>query len=298
VARFRRRIYQFAKGPFSEWRNGRVSRDPEALLALERRGGLRRIARVTSAAVATDLASASSHYISVPYDARVWALGTRFSIEGLVNADSLGATHYVLGRKNATPGVTIHYTSANGGSLIADVWDSGATQTTVTKTGVGAAGTLLAFRFTRNGSALSLVVNDASAATGTMSATLALRASTDDVLFGANGAGPSDFFDGKVDFLDLFSSVRTGASRYSRLVNPMAESVLASYAFERDGNGYLLDKSRFENHGTYENSAASGATALCDNHAPIQAIAPNRDRQGVRRVFVVANGRVLPGTVV
>lgn len=262
--------------------------------AFERRAGMVRVARIATTATCCDMASASSQYIAIPYDARVWALGTRFTIEGLINADSIAATRYILGRAGTSPGITVHY--ATNGDLVVNVWDNAATQTTVTYAGAGSAGTLIAWQFVRNGASLTLRVNNGTAATGTMSATLPLRASTVDVQLGAHNS--TDFFDGKYDRLTLYKSVKTTqAGNWSRLPNPRAPDVMADYCLEIDANGTVLDRSRFGNHGAAQGGATSAATSLAVNPARIQALQHVSDAQGVRRLWGCAEGRLIPLTV-
>lgn len=301
MARLRLREYRSNSGlsttaleqsevPFPKFQDCRSNKG-----AFERRAGMARVLRVTTTATCVDFASGSSQYISIPYDSRVWALGTRFTVEGLLNADSIASTRYILGRANTSPGITIHYESDQ--DFVVNVWDSSGTNTTVTDTSVGAAGTLIAFRFTRNGANLTLQVNNRTAVTGTMSATLSLRTSTDAVQIGAHNSGT--YFDGKIDFLRLHKTVRTTQrDGWSRLLNPRCPTVLADYCLETDANGIVLDRSRYGNHGAAQGSASSsGVTSLAINPAHVQALAHVVDAQGVRRLWGVYSGRLVPSTV-
>lgn len=260
----------------------------------QRRPGMARIANIATTATSFDF-DGTDDSVKIPYDARVWgALGTRFTIEWLENADTLSGTHYVLGTlASGTQGVTISRASTSSGTITVAVTDSAGTTVTLSATGVGGTGTLHAGQLVRDGAALTLRVNGSTADTDTMSATLLLRApSGTKPTIGAHN--DTDFWNGKIDFVRGFKIAKTSQrDGWSRHLNPQVEYMLFDYVMEADANNYCLDRSRFGNHADVAGTPTT-VTSLAVNPAAIQALAINQDAQLKRRLWAVANGRIIP----
>lgn len=277
---------------FSTFQNVRTNQG-----AATRRQGMKRIAYVTTTATCFDF-DGTDDSVKIPYDARTWgALGTRFTVEWLENADTLSGTHYVLGTlASGSEGLTISRASTSSGTITVVVTDSAAASTTLSATGVGGTGTLIAGMLTRDGATLSLWINGAVVDTDTMSATNLLRApSSTKPTIGAHN--DTNFWNGKIDFVRATKTVKSNQrDGWSRHLNPRAEYVLFDYAMEADANNYCIDRSSFGNHADVAGTPST-TTSLAVNPAAIQALALNSDSQLKRRLWAVVAGRIVPVTV-
>lgn len=228
--------------------------------------------------------------ITVPKDARVWALPLRFTLRFLISGDDTPAgDEYFLGWSGTGNKPLTIKRDANR-KIVVDFWDSAGTQTTLTSATATTNATAYPCALIRDRSTLTLWIENTADVTSTsVSATLLGRTPADNLTFGAhNGA---NFFDGTIDYVDLQNVVYTSnADGWLRLVDPRAEHVLADYGFEVDANGLLTDRSRYENTGL--NSGSSSATALCIQHSPVLGMAPRVDAAGRKKVLTIAGGLV------
>lgn len=240
-------------------------------------------------------ADGSNDKATTPYTpAEVFPLGTQWTVEFLCQADTLSGDHYIIGDTGASSALKIKQTSSN--TFVATVTDSAVTSTSVTSGATATVGTVCAVMLTRNGATLSLYVNNAAAVTATMSATNPLLGPHSALSFYANNN--ANFYDGRIEFFRAFKTVKTTqADGWYRLANPLAPDVICDYVFEIDaGTGYVLDRSRFENHLTVAGTPATTSTLLGHAPVPVQSIAPMLSRDSGRRVILTARGLVYSGT--
>ena len=252
--------------------------------AIKRRLGSVRLDGAATEAKAVDL-DGSADYYSCPVDTRVWELGTRFTVRGIIDADSKTGTRPVLDVGHTTPSIVID-TASN--KLRVRVWDSAAALTTVTSTDDLPTGATTSFFFTRDGASLSLQIDNGTADTGTMDATNALRAPVGNLYIGYDG---TNFFDGTVDSVDLFKRVLPhNRDRLLRSVDPMLDpSCLMSMDMNDTADGFIKDRSRYRNH-MRENGSPTEVSALAHTPAPVWAIHSFRSAEGGSLVYVEAGG--------
>ncbi|MGB1224145.1 MAG: LamG-like jellyroll fold domain-containing protein [Mycobacterium sp.] len=265
---------------FQEFQNIRVTQG-----VARRRPGRVILARAGSDNEAIDW-NGSSQSASGPIDARVWTLGTKWTIEVLLDPDSVSGTRPVIEAGTTTPSLHLDVSSGNWRLR---VWDSGATLTTLNST-ESAAASLTHLFITRDGAALSMRVNHGTATTTTMSATNLLRAPVGDLRFCYDG---TNRYDGPIDYIRGFNIVRPDiGDGHLRFPDPYACGyVLFDYPMEADSDGIIWDRSRFENH-VEATSGTSATTALSLQHAPVQLIEDYVDENEKQRIAVIAGGRV------
>lgn len=271
---------------FETFQNVRV-----AAGGVKRRPGVFR-SYLTSSDNTSIIFDGTNDYLSFGFDSRVHQFGTQFTIECLVLIEARAGSEYIYGNAGAgTPGVTIHVTAA--GAVVANLWDTDATNTTLTSSATYADNAVIGIQLVRDGASLTLRVNNVSVATGTMSATLSTRAPTTAVTVAANGG--TAFFDGQLDYLRGFSIARADHADYMlRWPAPQAPYVLFDYYGELDANGRCLDNSRYGIHSARVSTTGTplATTALCIQAAPVQAIHPYLNKDGESKVLVIAGGRI------
>lgn len=275
------------------WRellNSRVDR-----ASLRRRKGMVALTKTTTTATSFDM-DATNDSVAIGYDARVWALSTipSWTLEMLVNCDTLSSQRVIFSRNLAAADVKIYMDSTSGGRVVAEIIDSSAVTLTLQVTGV-AATTLCAIKLIcSNYTSFTLRVND-STATGSLTAGSTIKVTTATLFMGRDDSG--DFFDGKYDFARLFRGVRaTVADAYMRLLDPYAPDVLADYVCEADSNNYCLDRSRFGLHASVAGAPATVAS-IAVNPMPVRGLSYAIDNQGRRRVYFYAGPALYPVTM-
>ena len=209
--------------------------------AIKRRPGSVRLDVAGTEAKAVDFDGGVDYY-TCPIDTRVWALGTRFTIRAIIDADDNTGTETVLYAGNTTPSIAID-TASN--KLRVRVWDSAAALTTVTSTADLPTNATTSIFFTRNGASLSLQIDNGTADTGTMSATNSLRTPVGLVAVGRVTGGGSAF-DGTIDSIDLFNRVLPhNRDRLLRWPDPYADrTCLMTLDMNDTANGIITDRSR------------------------------------------------------
>lgn len=249
--------------------------------AIIRRNGKVYLDGVTSFPDVIDLDGAAL-YFSSAIDTRVWKLGTKFTIRGICNPDSKTGVNPIFRAGETTPSVEL---TTAGSKLVASVWDSGATKTSVTSTD-DMPTTSFSYFFTRSGAALSLSIDNGTADTATMSsATNVLRTPAGDFHVGYDG---TDFFPGTLDSLEVFNIVLpSNNDRMLRWADPRMEACLCAIDMGSYANKVILDRSRFRNH-LYHSGTPAEVTALAHPYAQVHALMPFRTRSGERRIFVQA----------
>ncbi len=216
-------------------------------------------------------------------------LGLRWTMEVLFQTDSIASNRSVLGGATNSAIKVVHTTTS---TVTVTIKDSAGTNVTLTFTGV-AAGTVCALMVTRNGAALVGILNGVTV-TGTMHATNLLG----NAAFGIGAVNAAAFFDGGVCFLRFLSTVETvQRSGWIRLPDPRADNVIADWIVTLDSNGYCLDRSKNEYHGTSTGSPASTRVPLAYNPDPVMAVAHNINKSGQRQLYVSVGDRVYPAVV-
>lgn len=264
--------------------------EPEATIAqncrfggggFERRAGSVRVLVATSTEKSMDFDAASSEYVAAPIDTRVWTLGTKFTIEVLVNPDIVTGARTIFYAGVTTPSVVL---DTNSSSWRWRIWDSAANLTTVT-VGTATVGLLTSIQLVRDGASLTTRLNNVAGGTGTMSATLSTVTPVGDLRIARDDG--TNYYDGKVDYLRGFAVVRSNhADRLVRFADPKCEYCLFNYGGPASGTT-VLDSSRWENHGEAFNTPTV-ATTLCHNPAPIRAISAYTNHSRQKRVLVQA----------
>ena len=258
-----------------------------------RRLGLARVARATTDNKSLDFVAATSHYVDIPMDTRVWALGPQFTIEGLVKLDAVSGTLTYLYAGVTTLSVVIDTASSK---LRLRVWDSAASTTTLASTD-DLTTSATPFQIVRDGASLTMRLNNSATAggTATMSATLSLRTPSGAVRLCRDTS--TNYLDGQYDYLRVLKVVRANhRDAWLRFPDPRAPYVLADYDFNQTAVGHIVDRSAFGNTGRVFN-APSVATALCAQTDPVSLIHSYRTRSGERRVLVVAGNNLYNGVV-
>lgn len=264
--------------------------EPEATVAqnlrfgsggMERRPGSVRVLVATSTEKSMDFDSASSEYVAVPIDTRVWTLGLKFTIEVCVAADIATGARTVFYAGVTTPSIVL---DTNSSSWRWRIWDSAGTLSTVTVGAVSTSATQT-IQLVRDGASLTSRLDNVAGGTGTMVATLLTRAPVGDLRFARDDS--TNYYDGKIDYIRGRSIVRADHNdRLVRFPDPKAETVLFDYGGPSSGTT-VYDASRFENHGEAFNTPTV-ATTLCRNPAPIRAISAYTDFNRKKRVLVQA----------
>ncbi len=280
---------------FSTFYDGRVTNG-----ACQRRLGKYRVAHVTptDGPYCADF-NGSSGFLQ---GYQPCTFGPEFTVEALWNADTLSATHTIIGGGGATSGLVLTHTSASGGTVTVALRDTSGNTATASVTGI-AATTLVAAMVVRSGADVALYVNNGTPSTTTIaSATNSL-----DVQGGATPAtvwriganNGANFFDGKIDFVRGFKHAKSSQKDgYTRLVNPWARTVQFDYCMENDAVADTQDRSPFGNHMQTSGGVTFGSIAtLAVNPVPIQAICANYSRNNVRQVVILAGGRQYVATV-
>lgn len=250
---------------------------------LVQRKGVARLAQLAGNQSACDFDAGSSEYCSNTIDARVWALGLYWTVEFAIEPDTAAGTMGLVTAGHTTPSMIFDIT---GGNIRARVWDSANTLTTIT---VGAAATSVqTVQLTRSGATLSAKLNNGTAVTGSMSATLNVRTPVGDLRISRDDG--TNYFDGTFDYLNVLSIVKSSHNdRLIRLPNPRAKHVIASYDFNISGGTLVYDRSRYENHLIAQNTPTEIAT-LCHNPAPIRALSQGVDTAANRKQLLACAG--------
>jgi hypothetical protein len=131
-------------------------------------------------------------------------------------------------------------------------------------------------------------MNNGTAVTGSMSATLTGRPPVGDLRIARDDA--ANYFGGTYDKLDLYSTVK--ANHNDRLIRnpaPRAAHCLASYDFDKSAAALVYDRSRYENHLICVNTPTETAS-LSHNPAPIRALSQSVDAGTKRKQMLVAVG--------
>lgn len=251
---------------------------------LVERLGIYPVASFTGNASAVDFDAGSSESYSNTVDTRVWALGLYFTIEFLVEPDTTAGTQGLVCAGHTTPSFIADIT---GGNIRVRVWDSSGTSTSIT---VGAAATSVqSVQLTRSGATLSARLNNGTAVTGSMSATLNLRTPAGDLRVGRDDG--SNYYDGTFCYLRTYSVARSNhADRLVRMPCPRAEYVLADYDFNESSGGLAYDRSKYENNLIAQNTPTEIAT-LCHSAAPIRGLGMTVDENHRKQLLVMAGGK-------
>lgn len=263
--------------------------EPEATIAqncrfgsggFERRLGSVRVLRATSTEQCLDFDAASTEYITVPIDTRVWGLGTKFTIETLGTVDDVSVPRTIFHAGDGTLSIAL---VINSGNWVFAIRDSAAAATNVT-VGAVTLGLVTSIQLVRDGTSLTSRINNVAGGAGTMSA-LPLQTPVGNLMIG--GVGVVNPHDGKIDYIRVFSIVKANHNdRLVRFPDPRAEYVMADYGFTMSGTT-VYDNSRFENHGIAVNTPTP-ATALCHNSAPVRAISAYTNYSRQKRVLIQA----------
>lgn len=274
-----------------EWRQFDESLVDHA--AAQRRLGKSRVYAFTPTSTIVDF-DGTNDVLTLPYDSRVWQLHTMsaFTLKGMCVADSYAAVRPIFfkGTDATHFNISIFMDSTSSGRIACTLRDSGGTNTTlVGATGI-TAGTTVAWMLTLSGGTFTFYANGTSAS-GTLG-TGTLQGANTDVLLGSDNL---TLLDGGIDHVTLLSTVETTQrGNWCRQLNPRAENVLADYVITLDANGYFLDRSLFENHGSSAGSPATNRACLCKNPDPVGALALNLDTSGRRQLYAAVGDRVYP----
>ena len=250
---------------------------------LVQRKGMVRVNQMTGNQTALTFTAASSMALSNAVDSRVWKLGLYWTVEVAFQLTSASGTQGLVTAGHTTPSLMLDVT---GGSIRCRAWDSAGTATTIT---VGTASTSVAtVQVTRSGATLSTRLNNATAVTGSMSATLLGRTPVGDLRVMQDDG--SNFGGGVFDKLDVFSIVKTDHNdRLVRLAAPRAGHVLASYDMNLEAGPLVYDRSRYGNHLIAANTPVE-ATSLCWNPAPVRGLSMMNDPSVNRKTLLVMAG--------
>ena len=256
---------------------------------LVQRKGIVHIGQLTGNFSAMDFVAASSMSLESVADSRVWGLGLNWTVEVCVEPDLTTGTPGLFNAGHTTPSMEVYIDS---GDWIFKVWDTGNTPTTVT---VGAAAaSKQTIQITRDGASIVTRLNNAAGGTGTMSATLSVRAPVGDLRLARDDA--SNYYDGTIDYLRVLSYTKADHNdRLVRLPNPRSSYVLADYDFKKTGT-LVYDRSRYENTLIALNTPTETAT-LCHNPAPVRALSLGVDENNRKQLLRVAGGKYYLATV-
>jgi len=263
--------------------------EPEATIAqnlrfgsggFERRPGSVRVLVATSTEKAMDFDAASSEYVAVPIDTRVWTLGLKFTIEVCVAPDIATGARTVFYAGVTTPSIVLDTDSS---SWRWRIWDSAGTLSTVTVGAVTLATNTI--QLVRDGATLTSRLNNVAGGTGTMVATLLTRAPVGDLRFARNDG--TDYYDGDIDYIRGFAVARSNHNdRLVRFADPKCEYCLFDYGGPASGT-QITDNSRWGNDGELLNTPAVSST-LCHNPAPVRAISAYTNHNRQKRVLIQA----------
>lgn len=248
-----------------------------------------RMARVASCDTDTHALTlnGTNQYVSFDVDTRVWTLGTKFTLSGVFIVSDKTAANTFAYVGVTTPSIVV---DTNSSKVRVRFWDSSATLTTVTSTDDCPQAAAFSFQVVRDGSSLSLRIDNGTADTESLSATNLSRAPVGEGRVGRDSG--SNYTGGTWDVLRLMATAESGDSnRLVRHPNPRSESVLADYDCRLATGSVVKDRSRFENHAQANNSP-SETTALSHSHAMAQSAHPWRDDDNRQRVLIVAGGRI------
>jgi len=252
---------------------------------LVQRLGMVRVGQLSSILKSMDFDGTNEHALAV-IDTRVWALGLQFTFEACVAADTLGDSEAVLTAGSTTPCFTLDLLSSKWRVRIVDSADATTTLTSTTNASTTGTDTI---QVTRDGAALVLRLNGTSEDTDTMTATTSLKTPVGDLRVARSGG--ADYFDGDVDYVRLFSIVKTDHNdRLVRLPNPRARHVLMDMDFNETAGGMVQDRSRYENHLVTANSPTEG-TSLCHTPAFVRALSMGQDENNKLQLFMAAGGQ-------
>lgn len=250
---------------------------------LVQRLGMVRVARLSHTFLAMDFDAASSEHCLAAVDARVWTLGTKFTIEVTVSPDIVTGTRPVFCAGSTTSSVIL---DTNTSSWRWRIWDSAATLTTVT-VGTATASTTQTIQLIRDGASLTSRLDNVAGGTGTMSATLATRAPVGNFIIAGDG---TNFYDGKIDKLDLLSVVKSDHNdRLLRLPNPRSPHVLCSMDFNESAAALVYDRSRYENHLVSTNTPTE-TTSLSHNPAFVRGLSMMSDENQRKQLLMIHGG--------
>lgn len=231
--------------------------------------------------------AASSMSLSNTVDSRVWSLGLYWTIEFLFDATSTSGTQGLVCAGHTTPSVLFDIT---GGNIRARVWDTANAATSLT---VGAASTdVTSVQLTRSGATLSAKMDNGTAATTTMSASLLLRTPAGDLRIARDDG--SNYFGGTFDYLRVYTGFAR-ADHNDRLVRnpaPRASYCVADYDFKKSAADLVYDRSRYENHLICNNTPVE-ASSLCWNPAPVRALAMSANAATGRKEILLSTGKLV-----
>lgn len=249
---------------------------------LVERYGIVRVGQLTGTALAMDFDGVNEH-CSNTIDPRVWALGPYFTVEFVMEPDDADAQG-ILCAGHTTPSMIFDIT---GGNIRCRVWDSAATLTTIT---VGAAAAAVqTVQLTRSGATLTTRLNNGTAVTGSMSATLNLRTPVGDLRVARDDG--TAYLDGTFDTLNVLSIAKTHhRDRLVRLPNPRSEYVLCAMDFNESAGNLVYDRSRYENHLITQNTPTEVAS-LCHNPAAVRALSMSADENSRKQLLALAGGK-------
>lgn len=250
---------------------------------LVQRLGMSRVAQLTGNQTACDFDDGSSEYCSNLIDTRVWALGLYWTVEFAIELDSTAGTQGILTAGSTTPAMIFDVSSSN---IRFRVWDSAASATTIT---VGAASTAIqTVQVTRSGATLSTRLNNGTAVTGSMSATLSVRTPVGDLRLARDDS--TNYMNGTLDYVRLFSIVKSNHNdRLIRHPAPRAGYVLADYDMDIKSGPLIHDRSRYANHLIAQNTPTEIAS-LCHNPAPVRALSQSVDVAANRKQLLAVVG--------
>lgn len=250
---------------------------------LVERLGIVRVNQLTGNQAGMTFTGASSMSCSNAIDSRVWALGLYWTVEFAFQATSGAGTQGLVCAGSTTPAMIFDIT---GGNIRARVWDSSGTSTTIT---VGSASAnLVTVQLTRSGATLSARMDNGTATTGSMSASLAVRTPVGDLRIARDDS--TNYFDGTFDYLRTYSIARSShADRLVRMPAARAPFVLADYDLKKSAASLVYDRSRYANHLICNNTPVS-ATSLCHNPAPIRGLSMGVDTSTNRKQLLALAG--------
>lgn len=251
------------------------------------RKGIARVGRLTGTASAMDFDGVNQH-LSAAVDTRAWALGLNFTVEVAIELDVVTPPQGILCVGSTTPTLIIDLIDISGSnSLRVRVWDSGGTATTVV---IGDAATSVqTIQVTRDGATLSTRLNNGTAVTGSMSATLLCRTPAGDLRIARDDG--TNYLNGTVCYVRAASVSRSHhRDRLMRWAAPRAPHVRADYDLNASAAGLVYDRSRYEAHLIAQNSPSEIAT-LCHNPAPVRGLSMMSDENQKKALLMLAGGQ-------
>lgn len=255
-----------------------------------RRGGCGQVAVCGSDNSSVDL-NGTTQYLRMARDPRVHTLGLYWTWRCLVRPDVVNATQYIFGEESAAPTTCLRVRITNGALPEAVVTLSDGTTHTMLSGTSATAGADLGLMVTRSTSTIKFWQNGANVVTvSNASATLLGRAATNDINIGRHDG--SDYFNGKVDYVDAFSIPFPHHDDYRlRWPDPRAAHVLYSLTGELDAQNVMRDHGRHECHGKGVNTPTE-TTALAVQDAPVNGIHARLRPDGRQQFLLSAGGRL------